>query len=96
MGNNCKLVCMDCNQDYLLGRVYRYNKEQINKKLPEDTLHKLKLAVKRFEMSLQKIELFGEEYYFDGFEEELDFLEEHEGHNVWLIDDYFGGVKNTK
>lgn len=89
MGNDAKFICMDCNMEEHLGRAYQFDSEQINKKIPQDTLEKLKLAVKRFEMTLRQIEIYGEEYSFNFFEDEILFLEEHKGHNVWLIDDYF-------
>ncbi len=43
---------------------------------------------------MQNIDIFGKEYRTELFEEEIEFLEKHKNHNVWIIDDYFKEEKN--
>jgi len=89
MGNDASLFCIDCNAKCHIGRAYQYNKEGMNRVLKEDTLDKLKIAMARFNSSIEQIEMFGEKYVIHSFEDIILFLEQHKGHKVYLIDDYF-------
>ena len=96
MGNDAKFICFDCNQEHCLGRAYHFNSEVMNKRIKPDALEQLQLAVKRFEVTLQKVDLFGEDYYCDFFEDELEFLKEHKSHNVWIVDNYFSETEQKR
>ncbi len=93
MGNDCFLTCMKCNDKLSLGRAYHYNADEVNKKLDPKTLEKLLLAIKRFEVSLRQIPFMGEGYEVPFYEEMIEFLQTHEGHDVWFIDDYYDSKK---
>lgn len=97
MGNDCRFVCFDCNgADVNLGRAYHYNTAAMNKKINEETYEKLMLVIQRSKMSLQQIDIFGPDYKCNWFDEQIDFLKYHKGHDVWLIDDYFEVKKNDQ
>ena len=95
MGNDANLLAIKNGEraTLFLGRAYKWNKELMNKQIPKDTLTNLKLVKKKFEMSLQKIDFFGENYSLDLFEDIITFLEDYSEFDIFLIDDYFEGKK---
>jgi hypothetical protein len=68
----------------------------MNKELAKDTLEKLQVAVARFDASLGKIDLYGENHHAEAYDDIIEFLKAHQGHRVWLINDYFEGVDDEK
>lgn len=89
MGNDAQLLCLDCEEMEHLGRAHNYNRDAMDKEIPKDLLDKLKIINTRVNMSLRNTGLYEEQYYNYFFEDIIDFLKQHKGHKVILIDDYY-------
>jgi hypothetical protein len=61
----------------------------MNKELPKDTLEKLQVTIARLDASLSKIALYSETHHDESYDDLIEFLKDHQGHAVWLINDYF-------
>jgi hypothetical protein len=71
-----------------IGRAYRYKDDVMNKRLDKLHIQHLLLTQRRLYESLQKT-IYSEHSSLSWDEEFIAFLQEHEEHRLWLINDFF-------
>jgi L-lactate utilization protein LutC len=92
MGIDAFVWCQDCDMREGIGRAYRYKDDVMNKRLDKLHIQHLLLTQKRLYESLQKT-IYSEHSAISWDEEFIAFLQEHEEHKLWLINDFFDEEK---
>lgn len=89
MGNDAYIFCKTCRMRACIGRAYNYKKQYINAKFPQEIIDKLIILTEKINAVIEEGIIEDSSVYgFSMFEEIIEFSKLHEGHELWIIDDF--------